>query len=206
MVFELAAEGKSDREIAKALNAKGYRTSGNQGNNPFSRDTVRGIVANRFYLGFLPDGNDDWVKGKHETFISSELFDAVQELRKRNATNPAKTTRSDAKPCSLSGVARCAECGGTLRVLHAHGHIRLGCSTRLKGGNCSQVSGYLDVYEQQLQAYLEAFYIPQDYQEKILEMHHNPSLPNSSSRKLKTGSDQLWYGMVLCLRRRRSSL
>ena len=34
----------------------------------------------------------------------------------------------------------------------------------------------------------------------------NPSLPNFPSRKLKTGGDQLWYGMVLCLRRSRSSL
>jgi hypothetical protein len=41
----------------------------------------------------------------------------------------------------------------------------------LGGGNCSQISGYLDIYEQQLQAYLEAFHIPEYYQEKILEVH-----------------------------------
>jgi DNA invertase Pin-like site-specific DNA recombinase len=186
MAFELAARGKSDREIAKVLNTRGYRTAGNQGSNPFSRDTIRGILTNRFYLGFLPDGNSGWMKGKHEAFIPPELFGAVQQSRRRNATNPAKTTRSDAKPCSLSGVARCAECGGTLRVQHAHGRIRLGCSTRLKGGNCPQVSGYLDIYEQQLQAYLEAFHIPEDYQEKIFEAHQKLQSAYSDVDKQRT--------------------
>jgi DNA invertase Pin-like site-specific DNA recombinase len=35
MAFELSAEGKSDREVAVALNSAGYRTAGNQGNRPF---------------------------------------------------------------------------------------------------------------------------------------------------------------------------
>ena len=55
--FELAAEGKSDREVAVALNGADYRTAGNQGNGLFSKDTVGGILTNRFYLGELPDGN-----------------------------------------------------------------------------------------------------------------------------------------------------
>ncbi len=41
LAFELAAAGKSDREIARALNAAGHRTSGNRGHNPLSKDTVR---------------------------------------------------------------------------------------------------------------------------------------------------------------------
>ena len=40
LAFRLAAEGKSDREVATALNAAGYRTSGNRGRNPFTKDTV----------------------------------------------------------------------------------------------------------------------------------------------------------------------
>ncbi len=41
MSFELATQGKSDKEVAQALNAGGYRTAGNQGNRPFSKDTVQ---------------------------------------------------------------------------------------------------------------------------------------------------------------------
>ncbi|MCK4354444.1 MAG: recombinase family protein, partial [Dehalococcoidia bacterium] len=72
MAFELAAQGKSDREVAVALNEKEYRAAGNQGNRPFSRGTTRGMLTNRFYLGYLPDGNGGWVKGKHEAFTSTE--------------------------------------------------------------------------------------------------------------------------------------
>src|SRR5215207_4302756 len=40
LAFQLAAEGKSDREVAAALNAAGYRTSGNRGRNLFTKDTI----------------------------------------------------------------------------------------------------------------------------------------------------------------------
>ena len=56
LAFRLAAEGKSDREVADALNAAGYRTTGNRGRNPFTKDTVCRLLQNRFYLGELPDG------------------------------------------------------------------------------------------------------------------------------------------------------
>ncbi len=44
MGFELAAQGKNDKEVAQTLNAAGYRSAGNQGNRPFSKDTVTGIL------------------------------------------------------------------------------------------------------------------------------------------------------------------
>jgi len=48
LAFRLAAEGKSDREVATALNADGFRTRGNRGRNPFTRDTVCVPLQNRF--------------------------------------------------------------------------------------------------------------------------------------------------------------
>jgi site-specific DNA recombinase len=65
MAYELAAQGGTDNEIAVALNASGCRTAGNRGNRPFTKDTVRDMLRNRFYLGELHDGNGGWVKGKH---------------------------------------------------------------------------------------------------------------------------------------------
>ena len=43
IAFELAAQGKSDREVAMALNTLGYRTTGTHGSRPFSKDKS-GIV------------------------------------------------------------------------------------------------------------------------------------------------------------------
>ncbi len=49
------------------------------------------------------------------------------------------------------------------------GVARMVCNTRLKRGDCSQMSARLDRYEAQLLGYLEAFHIPEDCQEKLLE-------------------------------------
>ena len=49
-MFELAAAGRTDKEIAAVMNAVGFRTTGNRGANPFTKDTVRVILQNRFYL------------------------------------------------------------------------------------------------------------------------------------------------------------
>ena len=169
MSFELASMGKSDRQVARALNDAGYRTAGNQGSRLFSKDTVRGMLTNRFYPGEISDGNGGWLKARHQPIISYEMYEAAQTARERNRRNPAKTTRADARVSSLSGVARCVECGATLRTMRNRGVARMVCNTRLKRGDCAQKSARLDIYETQLQDYLDAFQIPEDYQQKLLE-------------------------------------
>lgn len=54
MAFEMSADGHSDRNIAQALNAAGYRTRGTHGSNLFTKDTVRAMLLNRLYFGELP--------------------------------------------------------------------------------------------------------------------------------------------------------
>ena len=38
-------------EISDELNQRGYRTTGNRGNNPFLPDNVADMLQSRFYLG-----------------------------------------------------------------------------------------------------------------------------------------------------------
>ncbi|HEU5422053.1 MAG TPA: recombinase family protein, partial [Nitrolancea sp.] len=56
LAFQQAAKGQSDRQIAQALNLAGYRTTGLRTGKPelFSKDTVRTMLQNHFYLGELP--------------------------------------------------------------------------------------------------------------------------------------------------------
>ena len=61
MVFDLAGQGKSDKEVAIALNALGYQSTGTHGPRPFSKDTIKGILRNRFYIGYIPDGDEKWI-------------------------------------------------------------------------------------------------------------------------------------------------
>ena len=171
MAFELAAQGKSDSRAAQALNAAGYRTVGNRGSRPFSSDTVRGMLTNKFYIGLLPDTNGGWIEAKHEPCISRELWNQVQQARERNRKGPI-TVPKGRSFSSLTGLAFCSYCKGRLNIAEVvNGRRRMACSTRAKGWECSQKSGYLDIYESQLEEYLRSFHIPEDYREKILEAH-----------------------------------
>lgn len=53
-VFDLAAPGKTDSEIARALNADGYRTVGPRGNRSFATSSVRGIITNPSIWAICP--------------------------------------------------------------------------------------------------------------------------------------------------------
>jgi site-specific DNA recombinase len=168
MAFELASRGKSDREIARALNNKAYRTTGTHGKLPFSRDTVRDMLTNRFYLGYLPNGNG----GKHIPFISKELWNQAQEMRRRNATSTHRHCPEGKRVYSLTGVTYCWYCKGRIHIAYSgNGNPRLGCYNRTKGWDCPQKSASLEIYEEQIKEYLKTFHIPEDYQQRILEAH-----------------------------------
>ena len=171
MAFELAAQGKRDRQVAQALNTAGYRTAGNQGNRLFTKDTVGGILTNHFYIGELSDGNGGWIKAKHEPFIDRNLFNIVQEMRSK-VRHPPQTINSGARIYSLSCIAQCARCGGRIRMqTNPKGRPRVYCASRAEGLGCDFSGTFLGVYESQIEWYLANFTIPKDYQKKILEAH-----------------------------------
>ncbi|MFC1982571.1 recombinase family protein, partial [Chloroflexota bacterium] len=177
MAFELSAQGKSDREVAIALNAIGYRTTGTHGPRPFSKDTVKNMLVNEFYVGYIQDGNRGWLKAKHETFVEPQLFEEVQTMRQKNRTSTHQHTAQTKNVYSLMGIAFCWYCRekgheGRIHISCVkNGKARMECYNRAKGWDCPQKSASLELYELQIRAYLEMFYIPEDYQEKILDAH-----------------------------------
>jgi len=177
MAFELAAQGTSDRKIAAALNTSRYRTTGTHGSRPLSRDTVRDMLTNRFYIAYIRDGNGGWLKAKHEPFIELDLFEEAQRTREKNRTSTHRHSPQGKTVHSLTGITFCWYCKEKEREGRIHiscvkdGKPRLGCYNRAKGWDCPQKSASLEIYESQIRAYLETFHIPEDYQRRILEMH-----------------------------------
>jgi hypothetical protein len=177
LAFKASAQGKSDREVAMVLNANGYRTTGTHGLRPFSRDTVRGMLVNRFYIGYIQDGNGGWLEAKHKPFIDSGLFEEVQTMRQKNRTSTHQHTVQTKSIYSLTGMVFCWYCRekgheGRIHISCVkNGKPRMGCYNRAKGWDCPQKSASLDSYEQQLRDYLEMFVIPEDYQQQILDIH-----------------------------------
>jgi site-specific DNA recombinase len=127
LIFEKAANGDSCRKIAEELNTLGFRTTGNRGNNLFTKDTVNAILRSRFYLGELPDGEYNTghsrrgmytkgMAGKHAAFIPAELWDAAQHAILANSNSGRLKIRSKAQVYSLSGLAVCGYCGGKMHA------------------------------------------------------------------------------------------
>jgi site-specific DNA recombinase len=176
-------QGLSDGLIAQALTSAGYRTTGNRGANPFSKDTVSEILTNRFYWGELPVYEDvraggrsrpvqvGWTPGKHDALdgFDEALWERIQAVRDQNRRGAAKT-RGEARTFSLTGLVTCHECGGRIGIMGDRtGKPRLRCRNRIqKLTACKNSLTWLEGYEAQLGDYLAAFQIPADYQERLL--------------------------------------
>lgn len=177
LAFRLSAQTNSDRQVALALNTAGYRTTGTHGPRPFSKDTVKDMLVNRFYVGQIPDGNGGWIDAIHPPFIDQGLFEEAQQSRQKNRTSTHQHAAEGKHVYSLTGIAYCWYCRekGQEGRIHVscvkNGRPRVGCYNRAKGWDCRQKSATLETYERQLRSYLEAFCIPEDYQQKILETH-----------------------------------
>lgn len=136
LAFEACVAGATDRDVARKLNEAGYRTTGNRGRNPFTKDTVRALLTNRFCLGSLPDGKGGWVTGKHRPVIDQELFEAAQEARMRNR-NSVPQVPAQKTVASLTGVVFCLYCGGRLHIAETvKGRRRVACYNRSQGRDC----------------------------------------------------------------------
>ena len=185
LIFDLASQGKSDRQVAMAMNAEGYRTAGNSGGRTFSKDSVRGVLTNRFYLGELPNGENGWVDGVHEPLVPLETFEQVQEIRARNRSKP-HTVKRTARVYSLSGVLRCTECEGPMWIHQStKGRARIYCRDRGKKGDCANRGTFLDVYEDQVLEYLRRFVIPEDYRERIMALYRGLEAEEDSSEQAR---------------------
>ena len=60
------------------------------------------------------------------------------------------------------------------------------CYNRSKGWDCPQKSALLEVYEYQIERYLETFHIPEDYQARILEAHEKLQTAYDDTEKEQT--------------------
>jgi site-specific DNA recombinase len=170
LLFQMAADEKPCKSIAEELNRLGYRTTGNRGANLFTKDTVAGILRNRFYLGELPDGEygeghsrrgnyTKGLQGQHAPLIPVELWEAAQRGKTLN---------------SLSGLLTCSYCGGKLHIhTGSDGKTKVYCYRRGQGiaNHCKQRSTFLSVYEGQVEQYLSSIRLPEDYQQMILDAY-----------------------------------
>lgn len=145
-MFNMVAEGGTLHYIATTLNARGTSSPGRvlyeRGsattdkfkNSKWYMQTVRRILQNPVYLGWMVSGKyqsefyingekgskpapkEDWIvtKGAHEPIVTEELFNIVQEYFIKTKAEHGKVAKYNSKSKQTSifkGCLRCGECG-----------------------------------------------------------------------------------------------
>lgn len=111
LIFQLYASGQhSYTATADELNRRGWRTldwrTGER--RLFGRESVRTILKNRAYLGFVSSGGIEY-PGRHTPLIDAATWDAVQHwMAERTSWHGVPIARSDAW---LTGRLWCEQCG-----------------------------------------------------------------------------------------------
>ncbi len=129
-IFDSFVAGAGLWNIAKELNDLGVRT---HRGNPFENRTIEYILRNPVYIGKLrwnPTGRsrrdffDENIivsDGEHEPLVSAEVWNAAQERMDRiKAQWGYKARPTYELKHWLSGLVRCAACGGTLIFSKPH--------------------------------------------------------------------------------------
>ena len=156
-LFERYAGGQeSDRSLAAWLNAKGARSAKGR---PFSKDTVREILLNSAYCGYVGGlrSRDRSVRGLHDPIVSEELFDRVQEVRSWRARVVKPGPPSD--DYLLRKLLHCERCGARMHGTRGSRPPvrRYLCSTRRHGDGCDQPITRAEPLEQQLVDWVSEF-------------------------------------------------
>ncbi|MGI8461139.1 MAG: recombinase family protein [Solirubrobacterales bacterium] len=134
-LFRRRIGGDSWGVLAEWFSAQGVLTP--WGNENWSVNTIRSVIANRVYLGEARAGKDVVKKAAHPPLVSVAEFEAANKLR---GVAPARSGRASGL---LSGVLRCAGCRyamklnqGTTRHGKPFTEYRCKASRREVAGRC----------------------------------------------------------------------
>ncbi len=124
--FRMYATGNySDNDIAIWLNEQPYIQRLRAGKKPIGKEMVRDMLQNRVYTGRVSyaetlysgtlgegkkssRGRKSWYEGKHQGFISDDLFEACQVVRKQHVKY--RKTASTMRTYMLHDRVYCARC------------------------------------------------------------------------------------------------
>jgi site-specific DNA recombinase len=128
-MFTLKAEGQTLSAIASAL--KG--TPSPSGGSKWPHSTLAQVLRNRAYLGEAKHGPYANAQA-HEPLVAASVFEVAQVARSYRVPNGDPRSNS----ALLLGIARCAGCGHTLKVVLGHaGRLRYYCKSASYSEPCN---------------------------------------------------------------------
>jgi DNA invertase Pin-like site-specific DNA recombinase len=192
-MFERYSTGQeSDRTLAAWLNTKGARTARGR---LFSKDTVREMLCNAAYAGYVSGLRDKSraIKGLHEPIVSDELFDRVQEVRswRTRVVKPGRPSEE----YLLRKLIHCERCGARMHGCRTgwEGMRRYQCSTRRHHGDCEQMMTPAQPLEEQLIDWLHDFQPDDALRQLVLDaiQTHSGAHPGEDAERRRELTAQL---------------
>ena len=108
-IFEMYAEGYTQKELVDHLNAEGLRT---RKGKPLTVNSIRAVLKNKKYIGIYHYNGIEYPDAEIPALVDVETFDKVQRLLVQNKRAPArKWTKAD---YMLTGKLFCGLCSHTM--------------------------------------------------------------------------------------------
>ena len=184
LAFEAYASGEySDTSVADLLNREGHAPSGRARSGRWTREGVRYLLTNPYYIGKVRHG-DKLYKGQHEPLISDEEWNKVQAIRAKRRYGAGGGPRSG-RIYLLSQLAVCSHCGLHLVAQCSGGPKSTGgktwveyyyCPSRRRSIDCPSQSRFLRVEEldAQIADLVKRLQLPLDWRDRLEELaeHH----------------------------------
>ncbi len=160
-------------QIAEKLAARGIK---NRSGNPFSPYTIRDIIDNIVYAGYIKKGdrpevkvivdgrivkrriknpNPLIVKGIHPAFITLEEYELGQQIKKNN-TIPSVNSRHGLQN-TLAGICKCGLCGRTMLRQDVSRRGRHDIRFLCNNVHCDNMSSKFDLVEDAVLDALDAW-------------------------------------------------
>jgi hypothetical protein len=147
-IFDLYLHGNGDgpmgiKGIADYLNRNGHR---NRQGHAFGKGFISNVLARETYVGRhyynrtdyrtrKPRDKSEWIEVRVPAIVSPEVFNHVQnELERRSpAATPPRQVNS---PTLLTGLLKCAKCGGGMTLSTGKGgrYRYYSCATKMRKG------------------------------------------------------------------------
>jgi hypothetical protein len=172
-----------DQQIADWLNEQGVLTFLKR---PFTKDSVREMLQNPFYKGFMRyrgaftsgkshRGEGEMIKGIHQPIISEELFAQCQKVRV-GRRRTFETRQSPRRVYMLGGLIVCRTCGKRMRGQSAKAGRYYRDAARLSGAHClfSGMSVRADLAEEQIGRVMESLALPDNWQAALQDALAHP--------------------------------
>jgi site-specific DNA recombinase len=167
--FELYATGRHTfAQVAGILNREGYPSPSGRS---WLKDTVRDMLANRFYLGFV-QYRGEWRPGRQQALVDPRVFERCQEIRRERYAGPRSHVQNY-RVYLLQGLLRCSVCGEKLQAnASVSGNLYYREVSVKRGISCSAPQGSVNaaLVEEQMGTLVAALRPPDDWQEMVQEM------------------------------------